>query len=93
MTADDNETLQEYRAHLTDELRRLFDAKGYDLVEQELLLNHFSAVEKRNAAVAWMAEQREQRRRGEWVKFWIPVVISIVAICVSLAALMIKSRC
>jgi hypothetical protein len=93
MIAYENETLQEYRAHLSIELRKLFDAKGYELVEQELLLNHFSAPEKRMAAVAWMAEQREQRTRGERVKFWIPVVLSSIAICISIVALVVKSHC
>lgn len=93
MTDSDNDTLQEYKAHLTGELRELFDAKGYELVHQELIYNRYEALEKRKAAVAWMAEGRDKKSRAEWVKFWIPVTLSAIAICISVAAIALRARC
>jgi hypothetical protein len=70
---------------LTTPLRALFDAKGYELVHQELIDNRYEKLEKRKAAIAWLAEQRKKQRMQEWIKFWIPVIISVVALIFSLA--------
>jgi hypothetical protein len=86
MTGSDNDTLEEFKSHLTDDLRKLFVAKGYELVHQELIDDRYQKVEKRKAAVAWMAEQRTQLGRNEWIKFWIPVIISLAALIISILA-------
>jgi hypothetical protein len=86
MTDSDNDTLEEFKSHLTDDLRKLFAAKGYELVHQELIDNRYEKVEKRKAAIAWMAEQRTQQSATEWIKFWIPVIISVAALVIAILA-------
>jgi hypothetical protein len=90
MTNSDNETLKEYKTHLSNEWRELFEAKGYELVHLELTEKWYEALEKRKAAIAWMAEEREKKKKGERIKFWIPVTLSVIAIFVSIAALALK---
>lgn len=86
MTDSDNDTLEEFKSHLTDELRKLFSAKGYELIHQELIDKGYQKVEKRKAAIAWMAEERTKRGRKEWIQFWIPVVISLAALLIAILA-------
>jgi hypothetical protein len=90
MDDNTNETLHQYQQHLTPELRQLFDAKGYELVHLELLYRSYSAPEKRLAAAAWLAEQRAKHARTEWVWWWIPIVLSTLALGVSFISLFLS---
>ena len=85
MTYSNNETLEEYKTHLSDELRKLFDAKGYELVHEELINNCYQALEKRKAAIAWMAEQRKKKKTYETIKYYIPLTLSFISIIISIA--------
>lgn len=85
MTHSNNETLEEYKTHLSVELRKLFDAKGYELVHEELINKCYEALEKRKAAIAWMAEQRIIKKADERIKYYIPLTLSFISIIISIA--------
>ena len=63
MTEPDSQKdiIEEGKSHLTDARRSAFEAKGYDIVEQEMLTDHFNR-EKNLAAIVWLAEKRGERK-------------------------------
>lgn len=62
--------------HLTAELRKHFARMGPSVVEFDLVHHHYSAPEKKLAALAWLAERRQARERVERIRFWVLVVIA-----------------
>jgi len=72
---------------LSDELRSLFELKGYDIVHTEVLEHKYEDHDKRLAAHAWLAQKRGEKEDRENWRFWIPVTIAVVALIVSLIAL------
>ncbi len=53
----------EYTNFLTLELREHFHFMGYEVVERDMLNHHYSAREKRMAALAWLDETRRKEKR------------------------------
>ncbi len=76
--------IEEGKKHLAEKLRSDFEAKGYDIVHAEVLENRYQKPEKRLAAIAWMAEKRAKKESAEKRRFWIPLVISVLALIVSI---------
>jgi len=76
--------IDEGKKHLSDNLRPDFEAKGYDIVHAEVLDRRYEKLEKRLAAIAWMAEKRAKKESAENWHFWIPIVISVLALIVSI---------
>ena len=81
--------IEEGNKHLSHALRLNFEAKGYEIVQAELLDARYKKLEKRLAAIAWLAEKRGEKENKEKWRFRIPVVISVLALIVSIIAVII----
>ena len=73
--------LEEWRKHLTPELRAHFEHIGEDLVHEDVRI--YSEDSKKWVALAWLAEKRMERVSRETRRFrlllWVTVVGVIVA--------------
>ncbi len=74
---------EEWVQNLTPQRRAKFEGKGTAIVEAELLGIRYRSLEKRLAALAWLAEQRHENELAEKARFWTPVAISAVSLCIA----------
>lgn len=80
MSNPDSDTWGQF---LTPEYRKLFEKKGYDLVLKELVGHAYSLPDKRFAAAHWLYEERRRADSREDSRYWVPVLIAIGALLVS----------
>lgn len=80
--------IEEGKKHLSEKLRSDFEAKGYGIVHAEVLGNRYEKLEKCLAAIAWMDEKRVKKESTENRRFWIPLVISVLALIVATISLL-----
>jgi hypothetical protein len=59
----------EWSRHLTQELRTHFQSVGEDSVQFDVSNHNYGSMDKQLAALAWLAEQRDGRRRRDTVRF------------------------
>jgi hypothetical protein len=59
----------EWSKHLTQELRTHFESVGEDCVQFDVSNHNYGSKDKQFAALAWLAEQRDGRRRRDAIRF------------------------
>ena len=80
----------EWKKHLTPELRQHFDDVGYEAVKSDLTNRKYSKIEKQLAALYWVNEEDDLRVAKETNRFrWLmtvgtaSVVVSLIGIAVA----------
>jgi len=87
-----NRIPEEWSRHLTPELRVHFDNVGEALVQNDVSNHNYRDQKKQWAALAWLAEQRDQRTRRDTIRFrlifWTALatlIATLLAIAVTVA--------
>ena len=78
---------EEWSKHLTPELREHFKSIGRMLVEHDVANHRYGAFNKHYAALAWLAEQRQEGRRKESARFWLLFTVGVLTLSIALLGL------
>ena len=64
--------------HLTPEKRELFESHGREVVEQEVANDRHWAPADRYAALAWLAEQRQEEEQKNTARHWLLFTVGVL---------------
>ncbi len=78
---------EEWSQHLTPKLRTHFESVGRELVEQDVSNNKYGTMGKHFAALAWLAEQRQEGGRKESARFWLLFTVGVLTLFIALLGL------
>ena len=75
---------EEWSENLTPELRAHFESVGRELVEFDVGNKKYSTRGKHFAALAWLAEQRQEDGQKETVRFRLILTVAVLTLLVAL---------
>lgn len=75
---------EEWSQHLTRELRVQFESIGRTLVEHDVASFRYGASSKYYAALAWLAEQRQDDERKVSARFWLIFTVGLLTLLIAL---------
>lgn len=75
---------EEWSNRLTPELREHFESIGRELVEHDVANHRYMAPEKKFAALAWLAEQRQEDEQKNTARHWLLFTVGAVTFIAAL---------
>lgn len=78
---------EEWSQHLTPELRKHFGNIGRELVENNIANHKYGTMGKHFAALAWLAEQRQEGGRKDSARFWLLFTVGVLTLFIALLGL------
>ena len=91
MSNGDDVDYEEWRVHLTPELRAKFEQYGEPLVEMQINDQRFKSVEKRRAGIVWLKDERDKRARTEKARFWWVVLVAAASLVASVVGIAVTA--
>jgi hypothetical protein len=79
---------QKWAGFLTPELRHHFNSIGEELVRRDISQRRFVRPENHQAALAWLAEKRADKRLSEDFKIWLYFLGAVGVLIVAAIAIL-----
>ncbi len=75
---------EEWSKHLTPDLREHFESVGRELVKHNVANHLYVAPDKHLAALAWLAEQRQENEQKDTARHWLLFTVGVLTLLVAL---------
>ncbi len=75
---------EKWSKHLTLELREHFGSVGRELVKHDVANHLYVAPDKHFAALAWLAEQRQENEQKDTARHWLLFTVAVLTFIAAL---------